>query len=361
MRTRLFIALAALVLLGTGCAPALPRASAAPEPQRSTGPHLLSTPEGKVEILGLQRWTADEVEAAVRRYAPEQSLFSSACQVILRDSLGFPAASVVAWLTETQPGKQVEEVLITLVEPHDSARVQYRPAPADALPARAEWNEALAPFTSERGLLLGGFMNGLQSYGLVAAGEAEAAQKRMAGRRGAEEALRLWKFLEGRGSEGDRQLALWTLQHDGNQDNRMVALAVLSNFPEHDESWWAVLEALRDESERVRTAAQVTLSGLLQSGDREVDWAPAAPTLRHLLNGTNVSAFQEVLRVLTGTRIDPAVARSLLPESRALLLAHLQAEHWSPRRAARAFVAHVSGQDFGSDPKPWVQWVASLR
>lgn len=361
MLSRLIIPLAALVLFGTGCAPALSGGSAAPESQIPAGPHVLSTLEGKVEIIGLQRWTAEELEAAVRRYASEQSLFSSACQVILRDSLGFPAASVVFWLTEPEPGKQVEELLITVVEPHDSARVQYRAAPADALPLRAEWNEALAPFTSERGLLLGGFMNGLQFYGLVAAGQTETAQQGVAGRRGAEEALRLWKFLQSRGSEGDRQLALWTLQHDGNQDNRMVAVALMSNFPEHDEIWWAVLEALRDESERVRTAAEVTLSALLQSGEREVNWAPAAPTLRHLLNGTNVSAFQRVLRVLTETRIDPAIARSLLPESRALLLAHLQAEHREAREAARAFVAQVSRQDFGSDSEPWVQWVVSLR
>ncbi len=68
-----------------------------------------------------------------------------------------------------------------------------------------------------------------------------------------------------------------------------------------------------------------------------------------------------MLRVLTETRIDPAIARSLLPESRALLLAHLQAEHREAREAARAFVAQVSRQDFGSDSEPWVQWVVSLR
>jgi hypothetical protein len=350
-----------LPLLSTACAPTPPSASLSPESPVLSGPHLLTTPDGRVEIIGLKTWTAEELEEAVRQYAPEESLFSSGCQAILQDSLGFPAASVRDWISEPERGERVEELLITVVEPQDSARVQYRPVPTDALPLRSEWDAALTPFRNERGLFLGGFMNGLQFYGWVAGGQPETAHQLVDGRRGAAESIQLWDFLQSQRSEAARITALWTLQHDGNEDNRMLATAILANFQAEDESWWAVLDALRDESERVRQTAEVTLRALLQSGAREVNWAPAASTIRHLLNGTNVSAFQSVLHVLTQTRIDPALVRSVLPGSKELLLAHLQAEHEATRRAARDLVAHASGRDFGSDPEPWLQWVISLQ
>ncbi len=46
-----------------------------------------------VEIIGLNEWTPAQVEDELARYAPGISLASSACAVILRDSIVFDAAS----------------------------------------------------------------------------------------------------------------------------------------------------------------------------------------------------------------------------------------------------------------------------
>jgi hypothetical protein len=200
--------LAIFCLLATACAPVLR------SPAQVLGPQVLVTPQGRVEVIGLKRWTVEELAEAFRQHAPERSLFSSACKVILRDSLGFPDAAVVRRRVTSESGKQSDRVTITVVEPADAARIQFRPAPPQALPLRAEWRAALAPFSdAQNQLLLGPFMFSLQLYGFVASGQAETAHKYVEASGEAREAAILWAFLQSRQSEEDPRLGLWTLEH----------------------------------------------------------------------------------------------------------------------------------------------------
>lgn len=82
--------------------------------------------------------------------------------------------------------------------------------------------------------------------------------------------------------------------------------------------------------------------------------------LHALLAGTNPFAFNNILRILVVTGIDPAFARSLIRESPDLLLAHAGAEHQPTRVPALAFLRAVSGEDFGTDVDAWTAWVEGL-
>ena len=50
------------------------------------------SPNGRVELLGLRRWTLDMLRDSIRRYVPGQELHDAACMVTLRDSLRFARA-----------------------------------------------------------------------------------------------------------------------------------------------------------------------------------------------------------------------------------------------------------------------------
>jgi hypothetical protein len=97
------------------------------------------------------------------------------------------------------------------------------------------------------------------------------------------DAERLWAWLETRTSERDLHMALQALAGDGVYANRVVAAMVLANFQEHDATWHALVEALRDPHEHVRSMAQLVLANLPDG--RRVDWTPMLPTLRLLVGG----------------------------------------------------------------------------
>jgi hypothetical protein len=112
----------------------------------------------------------------------------------------------------------------------------------------------------------------------------------------------------------------------------------------------------------VRATAAEVLQALGAGGTRRVDWAPALPTLRALLDGTNLFAHNRVLDVLAATRIEPALAPPLLAGGRGeLVLAKLQALWPAERRAARRLLVQLAGRDLGDDVSAWMTWVRALR
>lgn len=94
---------------------------------------------------------------------------------------------------------------------------------------------------------------------------------------------------------------------------------------------------------------------------RTVDWTPAVPTLRVLLGGTNVSAFEDVLQVLLETGIAPAHAPALLRGSTRWMREHLRAENpMSLDRTTRFLKRMNGGRDAAASPGGWEGWLARL-
>ena len=131
------------------------------------------------------------------------------------------------------------QTTVTLIEPEDGARIQYRPAPA-AAPVLAEWKEAL-PLTANAIV----FQAVVQTYPLLAKGKADEAKSLLPNFGVPLEKVQPgWDFLRAHATRKDHELALWVIDHHGDPKHRAVALAVLLNFADADVTWWHVADAL---------------------------------------------------------------------------------------------------------------------
>ena len=317
------------------------------------------TPHARVEVLGLRHWTLKALQDSIRNRVPGQTLADAACMVTLRDSLHFADALVQSLTISARAGEAAQHYLIIkVIEPQDSARVRWRPAPRDSFKVlRPDYASVVLPVTSSVGQLLSGrLIEPLQLYGRDPAERATAIRGRS--QLIQEDAERLWNFLDTHRSESDRLTAVAALRQDGPYVNRVVAAAVLANFAEQDSTWWALTEALRDGNEAVRLAALVVLQGLPA---RAVNWAPAIPALRWLLGGTNVLATEDVMALLVRTHVSPAFAHALLHDNSDWVLTHLHAEYPGAKYYAHSLLVQLNnGRDFGENSTAWSRWLATL-
>ena len=141
--------------------------------------------------------------------------------------------------------------------------------------------------------------------------------------------------------------------------NRVAGVVLLANFATADSTWWTLADALRDPSGVVSGTARQVLSALRRGAARRVDWAPAANTVRAILDGTNLFAHSEMMEVLATTHVDPALAGPLLKGGH-IVLAKLRSQGTDERQAARRFLVQVARRDLGGDPAAWDDWLGRL-
>ena len=120
------------------------------------------------------------------------------------------------------------------------------------------------------------------------------------------------------------------------------------------------MDALRDPDGPVSATATQVLSLLSKAAQRPVDWAPALPALRALLDGTNLFAHNQVMETLAATRVSANFAPTLLRGGGAIVLAKLSALDPRARKAAHDLLTQLAGRDLGDDPAAWRLWVAAL-
>lgn len=314
------------------------------------------SPRGRVEVLGLRRWTLAMLRDSVRRYVPGQELHDAACMVTLRDSLHFAEVSVTR--SQSAPPGQPRRAFLTikLVEPEQASRVRWDARPRNAFSAMLpDYAPLVLPLTDSTG----GLRRGRVLYWLqFAAGAEREAEVRGAPASTRADGALVAAFLDARRGDADRARAARVLAGDGYWVNRMVAAAVLSSFPAADSTWWSLVRALRDPHEGVREAAAMALRGM---PPRPVDWGPSTADLRPLLDGTNLPAIADVFALLTRTQVDPALAAPLLRGNAEWVLEHLGAESPAGSDAAHRLLVRLrAGRDLGRDRAAWAAWVASL-
>jgi hypothetical protein len=313
---------------------------------------VIDTPHGRVEFLGLEDWTASMVLDSLGARAPgaPPAQWATALQ-----AMGFPRASVNA--LSVQGAGAV--TLVTVVEPHRGDRIRAREGfgPPGALPegwselARlaAQENPAFQSAVSLRWFReMDGGMPAFFLENLEASGQRAVVEE-------------LWDLLDARLATSDLVAAVRILAEDGDPAHRAVAAAVVSGFPEEDEAWRALVEALRDPRATVNSTASQALASMLTLRPRRVDWAATGEGIRALLAGTNLSAFPVLVQTLLSTEVAPSLAPTILPGSERLLLAHLSSTYSPSREASHRLLVHLRGADLGPDPQPWADWIEGLR
>jgi len=290
------------------------------------------------------------LEDSIARYAPGQKLHDAACMATLRYKLNFPDAMVVHYR-----GGRRDFLSIRLVEPGDRSTSYWRAVSSDRfqslMPAYAP---LIMPVTDTTGSVWVGRL----LYGL---GVSDSSSRRQMLAR-ADSATRAdyqrtITFLAAHDGEADRHRAMAALDSNSLYSNRVAAALVLTNFAEHDSTWYALVRALRDPHEAVRGAASTALTHLPR---RAIDWLPAHSDLRALLGGTNLSEMEPIMRLLVETRVSPELARPLLRGNDVWLLRLLTAEAPMAARTTKSFLVHMNhGVDVGSAPAAWRAWIES--
>ena len=315
---------------------------------------VLEGPQGPVEVIGLERWSAAELLEAIERTAPGQPL--QACAATMKSQLGFADAGVFGYVDSQVPRSENPERYTIIIGIEGSDRVRYRTAGTETIDLPETW-QALQSVADEDLRTLG------MGRELFDHRRDPETARQFAELFGADLTAieRVWKLIEARDTEQDRLLAHRVLANAASWSSRAIAATVLLNFGEHDDTWHHLVSATIDPIGQVSGAATSVLRSLVQmDSDRTVQWDAAREPLAAVLDGTNPFAFQEVLDALAATGIEPAFGRQLIREAPDLLLAHVGAEHEGTRESALGLLKAVSGEDFGADPEAWSAWLNGL-
>ncbi len=316
-------------------------------PMQGVG-QVLDGPNGPVEFIGLQRWTAPELFDAIRALEPDRPFH--ACAATMKGQLGFPDAAAFLYFSGSLSDiDQSSQRYTVVVGVEDSTRVHYRSAGSETIVLPEAWLDLHAAVAEDLNTLI-----------LVA----QTFHRRQFAQQFVEfmgadfETIKQgWDLISRADSIVDLHLAHEILVRDSSWSARVAATVVLGNFAQDDASWHGLVGSLTDPDGRVRAVAARMLGGLLEQEWDAVEWSAARSPLLALIGGTNPFAFELILEVLVATGVDPAFGQQLARERPELLLAFVGAEHEDTREAAIAFLVAVSGEDFGADVEAWAAWI----
>jgi hypothetical protein len=249
-------------------------------------------------------------------------------------------------------GDSVEQVLVSVVEPQDSARVEYRLVPRDTTAPRLAWTEAIALASHKQGALwvaLYDYFRWLEDSIGVRRRQPDSVEVRA-----------YQRFLARHATPGDRDTALAVLADDPDIRNRMVAASILANFVAADTVVWGLADALVESDGLAKMVAASVLSAFARTAPRPVNWLGAAPTLHAILNGTSLPVLPGVMQVLVETGADTSLAVPLLRGGGEMVLAYLGAQHPGLRVPARNLLVALRGADLGPNVASWRAWILSL-
>ncbi len=312
---------------------------------------IVQTPLGTAEVIGLRNWTLQRLLDTLRIRRPGVSI--DKCAAELR-AIGFPDVLVQRYFDN---GKFYS--LVAVVEPEMAEFVRYRTLPYDSLPPVPGWEQGYQ-FLQEgsKGLAIAQAaiaIRGLQIASRDSIINMFSLQNRV------NEIDALLQFLEIHRKAEDLETAAWILLHDGNWRSRILAALLLSNFPEHDLSWWSLIDALRDPDGRVSSFAQLSLRYFLRlERKHQVNLRPVYYSLYYLLNGTNLFAFQTVLELLIQMPLPERDLHWIFRKSGAyMVLAFLGARRPEPRKTAHEFLVANFRRDLGESPDAWKHFLGS--
>ena len=248
--------------------------------------------------------------------------------------------------------------VVAVVDKMHPERVVWKAVPTKGGSVPAPWR-SLAGFTQDEPMA---YQVAMLNYDAFRAKGADDAIKSLSwGKEHAETVRKIWSELATMKSPSHFDRAIWSLDRHAAPGARAVAAKILLNFLDRDLSWWALMDALRDPDDRVKTAAWQTLIVAQRGMARPVDWRPAATSIAHLLNGTNVSALSTVAKVLVATAIDPELSASVCAMGAHALIASVGAQSEHAHDPARKLLERLTAQSHGRKADDWRAALSALR
>ena len=323
---------------------------AAPSPADAQRSESVTLPSWlTVEVLGLRKWTLAMLQDSLAKYAPGDSLQSHACAAVLRYKLGFADASSTHFIDE----RAKEQVVVSVREPQDSARVHYRAMPLDTTNARARWSIVTGAIASRPAAFWPAEREYLSTDRRASVTGFRSPADSVAG-------MALITYLRTRTADRDRREALNALAHAPNMYDRVTAALILANFGARDDTWWALGDALRESDGLVKGVAGDVLKSLSERSRHSVQWGPAAHGIRAMLDGTSLFELPQLIGVLTRTGAGPADARPFLRGGGEMLLAYLGSTNAYLSGTSHQLLVQLRGSDLGTGVGPWRAWIEGL-
>jgi hypothetical protein len=297
-----------------------------------------------IEVIGLRSWNISMLRDSLQRYRPDVQLGDAACGAVLRDSLRFPDASVLRF----RDGR----VVVTVIEPSDSARVVLRSISGTEPTRRGPWH-GLRTLQDSAGIAVA---SAIVTFPAHAAGESVSVDSTES-----EVVTAVWSLLAAAEAPSHWRAAVAALRGDPEPAVRRAAASYVVRYAQIDSVWYGLVAALRDPDWGVRGAANDVLRTFRTGAARTLDWRPAAQDIRHLLDGTTLVFHTEVVKLLLATGASQALAADVLsPASTRLLLEQLTARHEYVREPAHQLLVRFAGRDHGLSPEPWREWAESV-
>jgi hypothetical protein len=312
-------------------------------PHAVAAQNVLRLPGKTVEVVGLENWTVPMLQDSLRKYADGVTLDSHACAAALQQKLGFADAAVQRFLVAGQD----EYVAVSVVEPADSARVRRRQVGLDTLTFRPGW-EAAGTLVRRNARAMHGALQGDSRRSVPPFAAADSLEVR-----------RLWAFFDARRTPEGYAAARRVLDSDPNVYDRILAAAVLTHAPADDATLHTLVRAMLDEADMVAQVASEPLLRMVRERGT-MDWAPLAPQVHALLNGTGLYQLDNIIQALLASGVDGRWAAPFLAGGGNAVLARLDAENPRMSAPAHQLLVALRGEDLGTDSAPWRAWVASL-
>jgi len=304
---------------------------------------VIETSKGKIEFIGLEKWTPQLIQEKLGYDSPDQLHF---CATALKQKLGFPDVSVFTHFEGNSRYK-----VITVVEPQYSNRVRFKSRPAGSVSVPSSWEELITVAEKDYGQEV--------AYGLLGYGKRQQKSTDVDKQK---DAPAWWQLLDQRRTQDDYKLALRVLPEDRASAKRIVAAAVLMNFPQKDGAWQALMDGLRDPEDMVIASCMHALKSLADYSPRPVNWVPVADSIRHILNGTSLFGLPFAIDALLKTDASTNLAKPLLKdEGGRILLSFLRAERKAEKERSRQLLVRLSGKDFGYDISRWSEWIKNVK
>jgi hypothetical protein len=162
-------------------------------------------------------------------------------------------------------------------------------------------------------------------------------------------------------TEENLKLIMKALKTDANEKNRRDAVNLLILFIDKPDALNSLLACLSDPYDRVSGAAEEVIKSIAPYFPKPFDWSAYSAELKHIIDGSQLFAFDTVLNLLAVTKISPDLSSALLKNGGELVLDNLTLKHPDEREIAHNFLKQISGSDYGYDTEKWQNWINSLK
>ena len=312
---------------------------------------VIEKQKGKIEIVGIHSQEGKEILKKILVDINGKDFHI--CAADFKSVYHIPEASVNSYVTP--PNYDNMYTFIKFVDPVYKNRIHFIKNFADTLADEKDWEKIKLLF-SDYSFSIGSI---LQVLGGVNANNFDSIAKNRSYYMDTSALRTIYETVALYNKESDKAKAIWTLENDGNLTNRKNAVLLLKNFMEDDSAILQIIRAIRHEA-GVSSIATDLISSYSLVNKEQRDWSFAAEELRYIIDGTNLFAFNQVLEMLTRTKVTTSVAPKLLKGGGDLILDNLKAEHEREKTIAHNFLVQISGKDFGYDAYKWQEWINLL-